>query len=507
MEKDKLKIKISRSYFSRAKIFLYCLVSFIVGIGLASFFPSLYLQDDIYWFVSSLLSCLLVIVFWQKLEFRLLGLLALFLFLGIWRYAISLPTVSPDRIDYYNNQKIEFVGAVVSEPDIRSKNQKFKISDVILTETNLSLRGKILIIVNRYPEYNYGDLLQIECEMQAPERINEFAYDRYLARYDIYSVCYYPSVKRLNKDKGNRLLAVIYDFKEVIRNKVNRNLSEPQSSLANGILLGDMRSADKELQTIFSQVGLSHITAVSGMNISILAIVSMSTFIFLGLSRRRAFVLSTVFLVLFVILVGLPASAVRAGTMGFLVLLAFSVGRLSRITNVLFLTAAILLFFNPKLLRDDVGFQLSFLAVFGMVFVYPLLNSFFDKLKIPEVRGVRDILNITLSAQVFTIPVIAYNFSIISLIAPLANLLVLWCIPCLTIGLMVILLLSFLLPVFSFWLFLPADLLLRYIVRIAELHVNFPVAYVEIDYLWPGWIFVYYLLVVSSIIFIKNKLK
>ena len=137
-----------------------------------------------------------------------------------------------------------------------------------------------------------------------------------MARYNIYSVCYYPKIKKLAENTGNWLLSAIYNFKDIVRNKINKNLAEPQSSLAAGILLGDMRSADEELKLVFSRSGLSHITAVSGMNISILAVVSMTTLLFLGLSRRQAFYISILYLVAFVILVGMPASAVRAGVMG-----------------------------------------------------------------------------------------------------------------------------------------------------------------------------------------------
>ena len=493
--------------FPKSRIFLFCLICFIVGVGIASFLPQKYLVNGLYWFVAFLFCCLLTVAFWPNLKIRLIGLLALFLFLGIWRYVIGSPTLAPDKISYYNDREISFVGSVVGEPDVRNTNQKLKIGDISFDDKKIKIVGAVLVTANRYPEYNYGDRLQIKCKLKTPTAFNDFAYDRYLARYNIYSVCYYPKIKKLAENTGNWLLSAIYNFKDIVRNKINKNLAEPQSSLAAGILLGDMRSADEELKLVFSRSGLSHITAVSGMNISILAVVSMTTLLFLGLSRRQAFYISILYLVAFVILVGMPASAVRAGVMGFLALLALNIGRLNRITNALFLTAAVLLFFNPKLLRDDVGFQLSFLAVLGIVYVYPLFNALFDKIKIPSVKGVRDVLTITLSAQVFTLPIIAYNFSIVSIVAPLSNVLVLWCIPFLTVGLMVVLFFSFLLPAFAWWFFLPFDLLLRYIVKAAEMSASWPLAFLEIDYLWPGWLIIYYFIVSSAIVYFTKKVQ
>ncbi len=493
--------------FSKSKIFLFCLIDFIVGVGIASFLPPEYLINDLYWFVVCLFFGFLVIVFWRKLNIRLIGFLALFLFLGIWRYSFGLAVSSADDISYYNGQEINFTGNIISEPDIRSANQKLKIGNIKLRDKSSDIKGIVLLTANRYPEYDYGDQLLIKCKLKAPEKFNDFAYDRYLARYNIYSVCYYPKINKLSSDNGNKLLATIYDFKNIVRNKINRNLAEPQSSLAGGILLGDMRNADENLKLAFSRSGLSHLTAVSGMNVSILALVSISILLFVGMKRRYAFYIATLFLVVFIILVGMPASAMRAGIMGFLALLALNIGRLNRITNVLFLTAAVLLFFNPKLLRDDIGFQLSFLAVLGIIYIYPLFNIFSNKMKTAWLKGIFDILAITLSAQIFTLPIIAYNFSIISLVAPLSNLLVLWCIALLTIGLMIALFLSFLLPVLAWWLFLPFDLLLRYVVKVGEMSAAWPLAFLEIDHLWPGWLFVYYFIAGSTVAYFTKKNK
>ena len=142
--------------------------------------------------------------------------------------------------------------------------------------------------------------------------------------------------------------------------------------------------------------------------------------------------------------------------MGFLVLWALKLGRLNKITNALALTAAVLLAFNPKLLRDDVGFELSFLAIAGLVYVYPILEAIWQKIKLPKLKGLSDGLLITLAAQVFTLPILAYNFSQISLIAPLANLAVLWAVPALTILILIALPLSWLLPGLSLLFFLPS---------------------------------------------------
>ena len=153
----------------------------------------------------------------------------------------------------------------------------------------------------------------------------------------------------------------------------------------------------------------------------------------------------------------------RAGLMGFLVLWALKLGRLNKMTNSLIMTAAVLLLINPRLLRDDAGFQLSFLALAGLVYVYPIFKAIWQKIKWPKLKGLSDAWLITLSAQVFTLPILAYNFNQISLVAPIANLAVLWSLPILTISILGALVLSILWPSLAVLFFTPSLLLTKYI--------------------------------------------
>ena len=126
-------------------------------------------------------------------------------------------------------------------------------------------------------------------------------------------------------------------------------------------------------------------------------------------------------------------------------------------------------------------------------------------MKLPKLTGVSDALLITLAAQVFTLPVLAYNFSQISLIAPLANLAVLWTLPILTILILVALPLSFILPGLSFIFFLPSLILTKYILAVVKYLAGFSGGYLVIDYLWPGWLVLYYFFVILIIIKLRRS--
>jgi len=525
----------------------------------------------------------LLVLLWQKDKegetstFRLLCFIGLFLFLGLWRYAIDLPTNTPDKIWYYNGQTVTIEGVVSNEPDIRQTNQKLEIkvgkiktspqSSPSKGEEEYSVTGKVLVTTNLYPEHNYGDELEIICDLQAPERFRGFAYDRYLARFDIYSVCYYPRIaptpspspatalrergdgknSSLSREVrtgegqggGNWLYSRIFNVKNKLREIIDFGMSEPESSLARAIILGDKKGIPDELRQEFSQAGISHIVAISGMHISIIAVLLMGLLLGIGLPRKKAFWLASLFLIFYIMLIGLPASAMRAGLMGFLVLWAMNLGRLNKLTNSLVLAAVVLLLINPKLLRDDIGFQLSFLAVLGIAYGYPILSNWYNtviakpvkpaeeshedsnNLNITDKRSYRftsfrsrmtkkmkvvfDILAITIAAQLFTLPIIALNFNQVSLVSPITNLLVLWTLPILMIASLVALGLSLIFSGFAFIFFLPAWLLLKYIIIIAENITKLPYAFIEIDYLWWGWLIVYYVVVGWVVYRIKKR--
>ena len=198
--------------------------------------------------------------------------------------------------------------------------------------------------------------MQIICDLQPVEPIEDFAYDKYLARYDIYSVCYNPKITLLAKDQGNFVLAGIYKVKNYLVSKINRVLPEPQSSFLSGLLFGAKKAIPADLTAVFSQTGTSHIVAVSGYNVTIIASFLLLLAQNLGLGRKKSFWLIISLIFIFTILTGAQASIVRAAIMGSLILVAQYLGRLNKIRNALVFTAVIMLLINPKILVNDLGF-------------------------------------------------------------------------------------------------------------------------------------------------------
>lgn len=489
---------------SKSKIFLVACLVFIAGIGLASYAPQKFFYYEIWWFSAAVFFIILTFLF-RRLAIWFF--LTAILFFAFWRYGASLPTDTLDKIWYYNNQTVITSGFIANEPDIRDTSQKLEIQvEEIDKMPGKKISGKILITTNLYPEYDYGDRLEIACELQKPEEFKGFAYDRYLGRFNIYSVCYYPKIKVIGSG-GNQFLKKVFALKKFLSGLIDAGMSEPESSLARPIVFGGSKGLEQKIRNDFQTTGLTHIMAVSGFNVSILAAVVMAVLLAAGMNRQQAFYLAAAVLGIYVILVGMPASATRAGLMGFLVLWALKLGRLNKITNSLVLAAAILLAFNPKLLRDDAGFQLSFTAITGLIYAYPILQALYEKTGLPKLKGVSDALLITLAAQVFTLPILAYNFSQISLISPLANLAVLWAVPMLTILILAALPLAALLPGLSFIFFLPSLVLAKYILFMVSLMAKIPYASFEVGELSRVWVAIYYAVAVWAVVKAQGLLK
>ena len=177
-----------------------------------------------------------------------------------------------------------------------------------------------------------------------------------------------------------------------------------------------------------------------------------------------------------------------------------------------------MLAFNPRLLRDDIGFQLSFLAVLGIIYLYPLVEAIYvghlEKLKARRrpykfLKTILDTINLTLVSQFMILPIAAINFQQVSLIAPLANILVLWTFPWLLAVLIIAAALFLVFPFLGVLLFFPPLMLLKYIFFSSEFLAQFSWAAAEVtDFNWHQGALYYavlWLLVVIWRRILKNR--
>ena len=402
----------------KSQIFFILSLSFLAGIFSASFYyPKT--ADEIWLFFILIAALIILAVFYENKKIFLPIFMSLFFLGGLWLTSGRL-----EKIKNIPAAPQDFSGTVeiIQEPDINDTRQNL----IVAPENDKS--QKILIGVSAYQKFVYGEKLNLVCNLAPPKNLSpDFDYKMYLAAKGVLYQCQKPKIKKLDEIGGNKIYAGLLSVKNSFEKNINRLIPAPEAGLLIGLILGGSHQLGKEIQAEFSRTGLSHITAVSGYNVTIVAEYLMIIGIAIGLWRRQAFWFAVTGIVLFVIITGFSASAVRAGVMGILLIWAMKNGRLANSQNAILFSADVMLFMNPMLLRWDVGFQLSFLATVGIIYIYPLFNGYLVKKH--KVFGLSEILFLTLSAQIFVLPVLLFNFSQLSIVYPFANLLILPFIP------------------------------------------------------------------------------
>ena len=483
---------------SYSKIFRLTILSFMVGVTAAEFFK----LDYFLIFCFGLFLILLFFILLNNIYFRVIILLVIFFIFGFWRLQISLPDYhNQQNIYYYNNNWVSFDGKI-ENIDRRVSYQQLII--VVTKVQNNFSQGKVIATLPLYPEYKYGDVLKVDCKLKAPASYNGFDYGRYLSRWDIYSTCYYPHVASIGHNQDNfklKLFSLIYFIKTKLGQSLSFFIPEPESSLLQAMILGTTGGLPKDISSILSNVGLSHVIAISGMHMVIITVVIMQLAIALGVIRQKSFWVAFFVVIFYVAMIGFLPSAVRGAIMALLFLYAQKIGRLSYSINALLLSALVMLLFNPKLLLYDVGFQLSFVAVLGLLYILPILKE--KSKKLPEFWQIKNILITTFSAQIATQPLIIFYFHKVSLVSLLANILVLPIAPFLMIWGFINSVIGLFFSPLGYLMGYISYLATNYMIFISTVLNNLPAAYfkLEVDSLFLAAIF-YFLII---IFIIKNK--
>jgi len=433
----------------------------------------------------------IIALFWQDLIWRIIGFGGLIFILGIIRF-----NASEVKYNYapFLNQSLKIVATITEDPDERSDKTLLTLGDLYLDNKNVP--GKILLTTGRFPELSYGQKISFKGKIKLPqdaENAQEFSYKDYLSRFGIWGTALSYDVRAEGVGKYNNLKSTLVSFKHLFVDKVSQILPEPQNSFLAGLLVGMRRSIPKDITDNFATTGITHIIALSGYNITIIAVTLEQLLAFFGLRRKIAFWLSLSFIGMFVIMSGASASVVRAGIMGAMILLAANIGRIFQATNALVFTAAVMLFHNPQILHFDVGFQLSFMSFAGLIYFVPILDKHWHR--VPKI--IETFLFPTIAAQIFTIPLLLYYFGRLSVVSVMVNMLVLPVVP-------TIMGWGFIGGFFALASpYLAAPLiwfcwgLLSYILKVAEFFARLPFASIGINNVSVWLIAFYYIIVIG----------
>jgi len=435
-----------------------------------------------------------VSVFWGR-SAALAGFFLLFFVFGAFWHQRSELEFSENELLKHNGQQAVLIGIVDSEPEIGEKTIriKLKVKELQFGEESFYVSGNVLITCWRYPEYRYGDKLLVFGKMEAPPVFETFNYRDYLKKDKIYSVVSFPEIKIAGSGYDNPVMEHLFAFKDGFRQISRQLVAMPQEGLLEALAFGDKNNISQEWKDKLNFTGTRHITAVSGMNITIIAFLIFSFALSFGLWRQQAFYLTIFLLTLYILMTGASPSSVRAGIMGGFFLTAQHFGRLSAASRTIVFASTFMLFLNPLLLRLDVGFQLSFLAMMGLIYLQPILLNFFKKIPNFKFFPLKTTLAATLSAQIFTFPILVYNFGYIPLISPITNILIVPLLAPITILIFIFGIAGIIFSPLGLILSWPSWIFLTYIVKIIEWFSKIPFASLILEISWI-WLIISYLI-------------
>lgn len=424
---------------------LRLLVFYIGGIILADmlypYVPSLGM-----WGVGSVLSLLLMSLFVGACRHKtLFGVVAsaLWLSLGVCNYSL----IRSGSEYQWPSGEVQYEARVVSEPRARQRSILCEV-DVMAVRDSASWH-RVGRTVFAYMEpcdeakaLLPGDVLCFKARVRTPHNFSDsltFDYARYVTLQKVSGTVYLPCghwrrVRECRLTLRERMLRL---RSQLLQRYMPSTFEDDVLGVLSALTLGDKRGLSKEVRTVYSEAGASHVLALSGMHVGV--IYGMLALGLRVLLRRRNLrwlreLLILVALWFFALLVGMSASVVRAVAMCTLYVLArWASGDSSSPLHILSLTALLMLLIRPLYLFD-IGFQLSFMAMASILWIEPYLETIFRRHELHPILGfVVGLLCMSMAAQLGTFPLVLYHFGTFPSYFLLTNLVV---VPCLSVVLM-----------------------------------------------------------------------
>ncbi len=494
----------------KSQIFGAALLAFLLGTAMAS--AVAVSGNWILFLIGVSFACMIVAGYFalsreeklSKQKVFLIGLIFLCFSGGAYRFSVA--NAGQSVLNQFigleaGGKTIEFTFRGYVDGEITKDNSRFsfqfRIKEIVTPKLIIPVNDRILVQGELSQPAKFGDPLEIVAPLLAPTNSGEFDYVMYLKKQGIRAVAKSPKIKSLDKDLNLgafekarlSIFRPIFNIKNRFEKSVGTSIASPNSAYINGILLGSRQNIPDSLRKDFNRTGTSHVLAISGYNITLVAETLLGLLLWRW-RRQKAILIAIAGIAVFTVMTGASASVVRAAVMGSVVLIASGIGRLSDARNAVLFTAAVMIAFNPFLLVFDVGFQLSFAAVLGLIYVYPSLQNKFGRRD--ETGGIREIALMTLSAQIAVLPLLVGYFKTISLFSLPANILILPFMPAVMLLGFISGVAGMILPIAGKVLGLAAWAVSEYQLSVVRLFSHLPWSSVDVSISWPIIVAVYF---------------
>lgn len=324
-------------------------------------------------------------------------------------------------------------GVVKSPATVKNNKTSFilQTQEIACKNFRCACCGDILVVIKGKKNIDSCEQIAVYGRLNRVERVFSNAsksYRRYLRHQRIYFILQAEStgsVTVLGRKKGNVLLRFALFIKKRMQERIRAYVRPVTAGVLEAMILGDKKNIPPTIYNTMIKTGTVHIMVVSGFNVGIVAFVITLFLKIIRVPRPLRFMLTLALLLLYCLITGASNPVVRATVMAVVFLSSYFVRRMSNIYNSCALAALFILGGGPLQLFD-IGFQLSFVSVISIAYLYPRLKTIFGSL-VPRMQPIGFIVDnflVSLSAWLGTAGLIAYYFRIFSPITVVANILI-----------------------------------------------------------------------------------
>ena len=347
-------------------------------------------------------------------------------FLGLGVFAHELHNKEQVLPNFPNSSEVVFT--LDKKLNSNEKNKRYEVK-ILKVNDEINHLGLVLSVPKEEKELDFKHFYKAEIylnKVKANAQDFGFDYQKYLGRKQIYFQGYAPNSFQVAEKENLTLSEKIKQKRlEILQNIDQAKLSEKSKEFTKGIILADRTEMDRETVEDFSKSGLVHILAISGSHMAIIfwLILLLLKPIFPANFRNVPIVISLIFIWLFAIFIDFGSSVIRSCIMITAYYFYVLLQRKPDLLHAMAISGLAILIFDTNQLFD-VGFQLSFIAVFGIFWLNEPILKYLPKPKNNVQNFLVNVISISIAAQLATLPLVIYYFHQYSLISVIANLVV-----------------------------------------------------------------------------------
>lgn len=394
-------------------------------------------------------------------------------------------------IEKLNNATANISGVICDIPYKSYNKYYYMIETDSINLDGAPQKIKLRVSSNTSLDAEIYDKVTAQVKLFLPNGDKGFSSKTYYASKNIHIFAYfsdYGSIK-IDETANKPVNYYILKLKQELISRIKLLLGDEESAIATGMLLGYKFGISENVKTDFNHSGISHLLAVSGYHVAVIASFMLILFNFFRLPKKLANLGSIAGILFFMALTGFSPSVTRAGVMYILYLIGKLISRSADSLNSLGMAVFIICILNP-FAGGDIGLLLSVTATFGIIKLSPILSSWF-KSKISNIilkgrffNSIVDAISVTLSANIFTLPITMLTFKCLYPISLVSNILIVFAFSAMMFCLIMAVILSYLgfLSILTIPFSLITTLLIKYMVWCAGFLANLPFSYLSADF-------------------------